>query len=217
MPYTSLNGHMFSQLTKENRVALRLPADARDAFLTKYKTTLCTQYGVVRKEYVLVPDALLAKTTELKRHFEASHAYVSSMKPKPTTRSKTATRTPVAKPRRAAATTTARTFKATIVRDGSMCAIPLTFDPQPVFGKIRVPVTVTLNGYTFRSTIATMGRSPWIPLRRSHREAARLRGDETLDVRLDLDTDARDVTLPADFVKALEAAAPAWDRWRELS
>lgn len=34
----------------------------------------------------------------------------------------------------------AKTFKATIVRDGSMCFIPLTFDPRTVFGKVRAPV-----------------------------------------------------------------------------
>lgn len=50
-----------------------------------------------------------------------------------------------------------KTFKVTIVRNGSICYIPLTFDPKPVFGKLRAPVTVTLNGYTFRSTIAAMG------------------------------------------------------------
>ncbi len=38
-----------------------------------------------------------------------------------------------------------------------MCYIPLTFDPKAVFGKTRAPVTVPLNGYTFRSTIAAMG------------------------------------------------------------
>jgi hypothetical protein len=43
-----------------------------------------------------------------------------------------------------------KTFKTTIVRDGSMCFIPLTFDPKTVFGKVRALVTVTLNGYTYR-------------------------------------------------------------------
>ena len=37
------------------------------------------------------------------------------------------------------------------------------------------------------------------------------------NVRLDLDDEPRVVTPPADLVKALKAAAPAWDRWRELS
>jgi hypothetical protein len=73
-----------------------------------------------------------------------------------------------------------------------MCLIPLTFDPKIVFGKVRVPVRVTLNGYTFRSTIAAMGGPPCIPLRKSNREAAGLEGGETLEVRLDLDTARRE-------------------------
>ncbi|HEY7446605.1 MAG TPA: YdeI/OmpD-associated family protein [Vicinamibacterales bacterium] len=110
-----------------------------------------------------------------------------------------------------------KTFRATIVRDGSMCFIPLTFEPQSVFGKVRVPVRVTLNGYTFRSTIAAMGGPPCIPLRKSNREAAGLEGGETLEVRLDLDTKKREVKPPADFVKALKAIPPAWERWQDLS
>ena len=69
-----------------------------------------------------------------------------------------------------------RTFKATIVSDGGMCFIPVPFDPAPVFGKVRAPVLVTLNGYTYRSTIASMGGF-CIPLRKSNREAAGLEGD----------------------------------------
>ncbi len=98
-----------------------------------------------------------------------------------------------------------------------MCFIPLTFDPKEVFGRIRAPVKVTLNGYTYRSTIAAMGGPPALPLRRSNREAAGLEGGETLDVRLDLDTEKREVKPPADLVRGLKASAPAWDRWRELS
>lgn len=110
-----------------------------------------------------------------------------------------------------------KTFKVTIVRDGSMCSIPLPFDPQSVFGKARPPVKVTLNGYTYRSTIFSMGGSPFIPLRKSNREAAGLESGETVEVCLDLDTDKREVKPPADLIKALKAAPPAWERWRELS
>jgi bacteriocin resistance YdeI/OmpD-like protein/uncharacterized protein DUF1905 len=112
---------------------------------------------------------------------------------------------------------TSRTFKTTIVRNGSICYIPLTFDPKDVFGKTRAPVKVTLNGFTYRSTIAAIGGPPCIPLRKSNREAAGLEGGETLDVRLDLDTDERVVTPPADFVKAMKASGSAWDRWSTLS
>src|SRR5262245_44609633 len=62
-----------------------------------------------------------------------------------------------------------------------------------------------------------MGGPPCIPLRKSNREAAGLEGGETLDVRLDLDTEERVVTPPKDLVKALKAAPPAWERWSALS
>jgi len=84
MPYTSINGHMFSLFTREGWLALRLPTDEREAFLKKYKTKLCEQYGTVMPEYVQVPDALLKKTQELRKYFDLSYAYVSSLKPKPT-------------------------------------------------------------------------------------------------------------------------------------
>src|SRR5262249_7973004 len=65
MPYTSLNGHMFSFLTKTGKLALRLSTAERDSFLKKYKTTLCEQYGTIQREYVEVPDSLPKKTKEL--------------------------------------------------------------------------------------------------------------------------------------------------------
>ncbi len=84
VPYTSLNGNMFSYLHASGAMALRLPEVARAKFLTKYKTTLFEAYGVVQKEYVTVPDRLLAKTDELRPYFEKSYEYARSLKPKPT-------------------------------------------------------------------------------------------------------------------------------------
>jgi len=81
-PYTSLNGHMFSCLHPPGSLALRLPEAEREKFLTKYKTTLFKSYGVVQKEYVTVPDALLRKTKELQKYFAASLKYVETMNPK---------------------------------------------------------------------------------------------------------------------------------------
>jgi hypothetical protein len=97
MPYTSLNGHMFSILTKDGYVALRLPTEEREAFLKRYKTKLCDQYGHVMPEYVVVPTSLLAKSSELKRFFDISYAYVGSLKPKPTTKKKVAAPTKTAR------------------------------------------------------------------------------------------------------------------------
>lgn len=109
------------------------------------------------------------------------------------------------------------TFTVTIVRNGPACFIPLPFDPKAVFGKVRAPVKVTLNGFTYRSTIAAMGGPPCIPLRKSNREAAGLEGGETVEVRLELDTGKREVTPPRDLVAALKTRPSAFERWKALS
>ncbi len=84
MPYTSWNGHMFSYLTPDGTLALRLPAKARAEFLERYHTGLVEAYGIVQKEYVVVPGALLQQTQDLQAYFQASFAYVPSLRPKPT-------------------------------------------------------------------------------------------------------------------------------------
>jgi hypothetical protein len=81
-PYTSLNGHMFTHLAPPGRLAIRLGADDVAAFLKKYKTTLFESYGVVKKDWVVVPDSLLAKTAELKPWLERSLKNVRALKPK---------------------------------------------------------------------------------------------------------------------------------------
>jgi TfoX/Sxy family transcriptional regulator of competence genes len=83
-PYTSLNGNMFTLLHDSRHLAIRLPEDKREEFLKKYKTTLFKAYGVVMKEYVAVPGALLKNTKELQKYLEFSLDYVRTLKPKPT-------------------------------------------------------------------------------------------------------------------------------------
>jgi hypothetical protein len=112
---------------------------------------------------------------------------------------------------------TSKVVKVKIVREGSICYVPVPFDPKAVFGMVRAPVKVTLNGYTYRSTIASMGGVACIPLRKSNREAAVLEGGETINVKIELDDEKREVVPPADLIKALKATPPAWERWRELS
>ena len=82
-PYTSLNGNMFTLLHQE-RLAIRLPEDEREKFLKKYKTRLFEAYGAAMQEYVAVPDALLANTTELKKYLELSFTCAKTLKPKAT-------------------------------------------------------------------------------------------------------------------------------------
>jgi hypothetical protein len=83
VPYTSHNGHMFTYLDAAGTLALRLPKADREAFLEKYHTKLVETYGIVQKEYVSVPETLLANTDELAPYFAASFEYVKTLKPKP--------------------------------------------------------------------------------------------------------------------------------------
>jgi len=72
---------MFSMLGKGGVMILRLPDGEREAFLKKYKTKLAVQYGMTMPGFVEVPDALLAKTSELKRYFDLSYAWLDSSAP----------------------------------------------------------------------------------------------------------------------------------------
>src|ERR1700726_3870524 len=65
--YAAVNGNMFLLMQPSEKLAMRLPEDARDELLRKYNTKLFEAYGVVMKEYVAVPDALLEKTKELRK------------------------------------------------------------------------------------------------------------------------------------------------------
>jgi hypothetical protein len=81
-PYTSVNGHMFTYLDQSGVMGLRLPKADVEAFLKKYQTTLFESYGVVKKDYVTVPDKLLKNTKELKKYLDISYEYVKTLKPK---------------------------------------------------------------------------------------------------------------------------------------
>ena len=86
LPYTSLNGHMFSFVADDGTVVLRLAADDRSAFMERYGAGLHQAHGTVMREYVSVPDALADDTTSLAPWFERSRAYVAGLKPKATRR-----------------------------------------------------------------------------------------------------------------------------------
>ncbi len=83
-PYTSRNGHMFSFLGPDGTMALRLPDDRYEAFLSTYESGPVESYGAGMKGYVAVPDDLLADTEALKPWFDASHEWIGTLKPKPT-------------------------------------------------------------------------------------------------------------------------------------
>jgi hypothetical protein len=53
-PYTSVNGHMFTFLTKEGTMGLRLSKEDQEKFMKRYNSKPMVQHGVVMKEYVLL-------------------------------------------------------------------------------------------------------------------------------------------------------------------
>ncbi|MFI5186654.1 MAG: hypothetical protein ACHQF0_08020 [Chitinophagales bacterium] len=86
IPYTSLNGHMFSLLGKDGSLGFRLSKEDRENFLKKYPSAILVQYGAIMNEYVKIPDSLITNTGELKKYFDLSYEYVKSLKPKSTSK-----------------------------------------------------------------------------------------------------------------------------------
>jgi hypothetical protein len=101
------------------------------------------------------------------------------------------------------------TFTATVQKHPTMNAAGITVPPAEIakLGTSKRPkVKVTLNGYTYRSTVAVMGGEFMIGVAQEHRAAAGLKGGEKLKVTLELDTEERTVDVPADLKKALTKA-----------
>lgn len=88
MKYTSVNGNMFSFLTNEGELSIRLPEKARQDFIKLHQTNLSIQHGVIMKEYVVVPDKLFKEVRLLKRYFKLSYEYAHTLKAKATKKPK---------------------------------------------------------------------------------------------------------------------------------
>lgn len=83
-PYTSCNGHMFSFLTPEGVMAIRLSDEEGAEFKSQYESGEVKQYGAVMRGYVSVPDDLLADTGSMADWFDRSHDWIGTLPPKPT-------------------------------------------------------------------------------------------------------------------------------------
>ncbi|HEX9804853.1 MAG TPA: TfoX/Sxy family protein [Candidatus Dojkabacteria bacterium] len=82
LPYTSLNGHMFSLIGKDGKLGIRLSKEDKEEFEKKYKTKPFIQYGATMQGYVSIPDKLLKDTKELKKYLKKSLKYVKTLEPK---------------------------------------------------------------------------------------------------------------------------------------
>jgi hypothetical protein len=76
-------------------------------------------------------------------------------------------------------------------------------------GGKRPKVTVTINGKTYRSSVASMGGRYLVGVSAEHRALTGVRGGDVVAVTLELDTAPREVEVPADFAAALEVVPEA--------
>ncbi|WP_425391905.1 hypothetical protein [Ekhidna sp.] len=83
MPYTSMNGNMYSFVAKEGYVAIRLSEEDKQEFIDKYDAGPAISYGATMRGYVHVPDDLLKRTQELSEYMKKSHEFAKTLKPKP--------------------------------------------------------------------------------------------------------------------------------------
>ncbi len=85
-------------------------------------------------------------------------------------------------------------------------------------GQSRKPaVRVTINGYTYRSTVATMGGRFMLPVSAEVRASAGIAAGEEVEVNIELDTEPREVTAPPDFMEALNNDEGAKSAFEKLS
>ena len=73
----------------------------------------------------------------------------------------------------------------------------------------RPAVRVTINGFTYRNTIAVMGGAYMVGVSAENRAGAGVAGGDDVDVDIELDTAPREVAVPRDFAAALDAEADA--------
>lgn len=73
----------------------------------------------------------------------------------------------------------------------------------------RPPVQAMINGYTYRSTVARMGGVFMLPISAEVRERAGVAAGDEVEVDLQLDTEPREVEVPADFAEALRSEEEA--------
>jgi hypothetical protein len=81
----------------------------------------------------------------------------------------------------------------------------------------RPPVRVTINGHTYRNTVAVYGGVFMLGVSAEHRAAASVQAGDELDVDIELDSAPREVDMPADFAAALDADADTRQRFDRLS
>ncbi len=110
-------------------------------------------------------------------------------------------------------------FRATLEQGGKTATgFQVPAEVVESLGKGRKPpVRVTINGHTYRSSVAVMGGEYMVGVSAENREAAGVQAGEELEVEMELDTEPREVTVPADLDEALDREPEARSYFEGLS
>jgi hypothetical protein len=109
-------------------------------------------------------------------------------------------------------------FKAEVLSAGKTATgveVPAKVVEQ--LGSKRPKVRVTINGYTYRSSVAPMSGTFMLGISAEVREQAGVAAGDRVDVELELDTAPREVTVPADLAKAFKEEPAAKRVFEDLS
>lgn len=110
-------------------------------------------------------------------------------------------------------------FHTTILQSGPTASGIIVPDEivEALGAGMRPPVTVTINGFTYRNTIAVMGGTFMVGVSAENRAGAGVQGGDEVDVDIELDTAPRVVEVPSDLAAALDAEPAARRTFDALS
>jgi hypothetical protein len=110
-------------------------------------------------------------------------------------------------------------FRTTILQSGKTATgIPIPDEVVEALGAgKKPPVTMRVNGYAYRSSVATVDGRFMVGFSSEHRAASGLSGGDEVEVEIEVDTAPREVEVPADLAAALDAEPAARETFDGLS
>ena len=110
-------------------------------------------------------------------------------------------------------------FHTTILHgDKTATGIQIPDEVVEALGSGRRPlVTVTINGFTYHSSVAVVSGRYMVGVSAENRAGAGVAGGDEVDVDIELDTAPREVVVPAEFAAALDAEPKARETFDKLS
>ncbi|WP_083867705.1 YdeI/OmpD-associated family protein [Pseudaminobacter salicylatoxidans] len=96
-------------------------------------------------------------------------------------------------------------FRAQVIPSGNATGVEVPDEVMQALGPAgRPPVTITINGHTWRSRVAAMRGQHLIGISTAHRAAARISEGDIIEIDVQLDEAPREVVEPADLADALD-------------